>query len=171
MTRLPSLGPRGEGWVAAQLGLLAAILLAGPWVGGAWYGDVGFATGIAGVVLIVVAAVLGARGIIDLGGALTPLPHPRDDADLVEDGVYARVRHPIYGGLIVASFGWGLLWASLTALALAAVLALFFVLKSSREEAWLLERFPAYAAYRRRTRRFLPFPVTRPRRGGPANGG
>ncbi|MFP5342471.1 MAG: methyltransferase family protein [Candidatus Limnocylindria bacterium] len=109
MTRLPSLGPRGEGWVAAQLGLLAAILIAGPWVGGAWYGDAGFATGIAGVVLIVLGAALGARGIVDLGGALTPLPHPRDDADLVEDGVYAQVRHPIYGGLIVASFGWGLL--------------------------------------------------------------
>ncbi|MFP5342472.1 MAG: hypothetical protein ACLGIJ_06065 [Candidatus Limnocylindria bacterium] len=48
---------------------------------------------------------------------------------------------------------------------LAAVLAIFFTLKSSREEAWLLDRFPAYAAYRGRTRRFLPVPVARPRPG------
>lgn len=162
MTRLPSLGPRGEGWVAIQVGLLGAILLAGPWLGGGWFGDAGFVTAVAGVILMVVGGWLAVRGVIDLRGALTPLPHPRDDAELVEDGVYARVRHPIYGGLILASVGWSLVWASLTALVLAAGLAIFLTLKSIREEAWLLDRFPAYAAYRRRTHRFLPLPRRRP---------
>jgi protein-S-isoprenylcysteine O-methyltransferase Ste14 len=40
---------------------------------------------------------------------------------------------------------------------MAAVIALFFRLKSMREEVWLEERFPGYATYRRRTRRFIPW--------------
>jgi len=32
----------------------------------------------------------------------------------------------------------------------------FFDLKSRREERWLEERYPGYAAYRARTRRLIP---------------
>jgi protein-S-isoprenylcysteine O-methyltransferase Ste14 len=95
------------------------------------------------------------RGVRDLGESLTPLPHPRDDADLVETGIYGSVRHPIYGGLILLGLGWALLAASPLALALALVLVPFFWLKSSMEERWLGERFPTYPDYRRRTRRFI----------------
>ena len=42
-------------------------------------------------------------------------------------------------------------------LALSVVLWLFFVLKSTREEAWLMGRFAGYAEYRTRTRRFIPW--------------
>jgi protein-S-isoprenylcysteine O-methyltransferase Ste14 len=100
---------------------------------------------------------LAARGLRDLHDALTPLPYPRDDAELVETGVYGLVRHPIYGGLVLASIGWGLLTASPVALGAAVVLLGFFELKSRREEAWLERRFSAYAAYRARTRRLIPW--------------
>jgi protein-S-isoprenylcysteine O-methyltransferase Ste14 len=33
----------------------------------------------------------------------------------------------------------------------------FFDLKSRREEIWLAEQFPDYAAYKARTRRLLPW--------------
>lgn len=158
MTALPSLGPRGEGWVAIQVGLLASIVGAGPLAGSLGGGPVGVAGSIAGVALLLAGATLAVRGTIDLRDALTPMPYPRDDASLVEDGVYARVRHPIYGGLIGGALGWAVLWWSVTALLLAGGLAVFFLLKSVREEAWLVERFPGYPAYRRRTHRFLPLP-------------
>lgn len=159
MSDLPTLGPRGEGWVAIQVAALLAIAVAGPLTGSLGGGDVvGTAARVVGVALLIAGLALAVRGTIDLRDALTPLPHPRDDAELIEDGVYARARHPIYGGLILGSIGWGLLWTSPTALLLAAGLAVFFRLKSAREEHWLMERFPAYAAYRRRTRRFLPLP-------------
>jgi protein-S-isoprenylcysteine O-methyltransferase Ste14 len=159
MSDLPSLGPRGEGWVAIQVTLLVAVGVAGPLSGSLGGGGVaGVAVRVAGVALLIAGAVLAVRGTIDLREALTPLPHPRDDAELIEDGVYARARHPIYGGLILAALGWGLVWTSPTALVLAGGLAVFFRLKSAREEHWLVERFPAYPAYRRRTRRFLPLP-------------
>ncbi len=162
MTRLPSLGPRGEGWVAMQFALLAAIAAAGPWTAATGSGPAGIALVVLGGALIVLGGALALRGAVDLRDALTPLPHPRADAELVEHGLYARVRHPMYGGLIMAAVGWGLVWASPTALILAGGLAVFFLLKSTREEAWLVERFPGYVAYRRRTRRFLLLPSRRP---------
>jgi protein-S-isoprenylcysteine O-methyltransferase Ste14 len=157
MTSLPSLGPRGEGWVAIQTVLLVLIGAAGWSLGPDWGGPLAIAGIIVGLVLLAVGLWLAIRGFIDLGRALTPLPHPRAGADLVDTGVYAVVRHPIYGGLILGSFGWSLLRASLMAVALTLLLVGFFALKSRREEVWLEARYPSYAAYRTRTRRFIPW--------------
>jgi protein-S-isoprenylcysteine O-methyltransferase Ste14 len=67
------------------------------------------------------------------------------------------VRHPIYSGLILAAFGWAMVQASIVAVVLAGVLAAFLRVKSSREEAWLIQRFPGYAAYRARIPRLIPW--------------
>lgn len=157
MSRLPSLGPRGEGWVAIQVVLLVAVVAGGVWYGPDWSGPLRFVGILAGIAGIAAGCILVVRGSFDLRAALTPLPHPRDDAQLVESGVYALARHPIYGGLILAALGWSWVQASLPALVGAVVLAGFFALKSSREEAWLVERYPGYPAYRTRTRRFIPW--------------
>lgn len=156
MTRIPPpLGPRGEGWVALQVVLLlaaAASGFAGPAIGGPvrevarW---LGFAVGLAG-------GALALRGVYDLRRQITPLPYPPDGARLIETGAYRLVRHPIYGGIVLGGIGWALVTASAPAAVMAVVLFVFFDLKARREEAWLLERLPGYAAYRARTRRLLP---------------
>ena len=156
MTRRPALGPRGEGWVLIQGVLLVLVATAGWALGPDWSGPLRFAGIIVGTLLIAGGALLGVRAVADLGTALTPLPMPRDDAQLIETGAYALVRHPIYGGLILAAFGWAIVQASIIAVALAAGLAAFFRLKSAREEAWLVTQFPGYPAYRARTPRFIP---------------
>jgi protein-S-isoprenylcysteine O-methyltransferase Ste14 len=158
MTLLPSLGPRGEGWVLVQGVLLVVVAAAGWSLGPDWSGPLRLAGTVVGIVLISGGIVLAFRGVVDLDGALTPLPRPRDGAKLVETGAYAFVRHPIYGGLIVAAFGWAIVQASIVAVALAVVLAAFLRVKSAREEAWLEQRFPGYAAYRARTPRLMPWP-------------
>jgi protein-S-isoprenylcysteine O-methyltransferase Ste14 len=158
MTRLPSLGPSGEGWVLVQGVLLVLVAAAGWSLGPDWSGPLRLAGAVVGILLIIGGIVLAFRGAVDLGAALTPLPRPRDHAELVETGAYAVVRHPIYGGLILAAFGWAIVQASIVAVALAGVLAAFLRVKSAREEAWLAQRFPAYATYRARTRRFIPWP-------------
>jgi protein-S-isoprenylcysteine O-methyltransferase Ste14 len=158
MTRLPSLGPRGEGWVLIQ-GVLLIVVVASGWsLGPDWSGPLRLAGIVVGVVLIIGGIVLAVRGAADLRGALTPLPRPREGAALIETGAYSFVRHPIYGGLILAAFGWAIGQASMVAVALALALAAFLRLKSAREEAWLEQRFPAYAGYRARTRRLIPWP-------------
>ncbi|MEW6225674.1 MAG: isoprenylcysteine carboxylmethyltransferase family protein [Chloroflexota bacterium] len=156
MTRLPSLGPRGEGWVVIQVLLFGLILLAGS-VGPAWDGVARVAATVAGVVLLGAGALLVVRGIVDLRGGLTPFPHPRAGAELVETGAYRLARHPIYGGGVLGAAGFGLMTASPLALGGALVLLGFFGLKSGREEAWLEAHYPGYGAYRARTRRLIPF--------------
>ncbi len=157
MTNLPSLGPRGEGWVVLQFVLLPAVVLAGLVSGGAWIGTFASITSLLGLSLMIGGAVLAGRGLLDLGRNLTPVPHPRDDAVLVETGIYALVRHPIYAGLIATALGWALVAASPLALLLSALLAVLFDLKSRREEIWLRERYAGYETYSAQTKRFFPY--------------
>lgn len=157
MTRLPSLGPRGEGWVLGQA-ILIVLVVAACWSQGPdWSGPLRLAGIVVGITLIAGGMLLMVRGGVDLGGAMTPLPRPRDHARLVVTGVYGLVRHPIYGGLILAAFGAAILRASVVAVALAMLLAVVLRLKSALEEDWLEARYPDYAAYRTRTRRFMPW--------------
>ena len=156
MSRLPSLGPRGEGWVVIQFLLLGLVAMAGV-AGPAWGGTIGTATTVLGAALLGAGGVLALRGLLDLRSALTPLPHPRDGAELVDTGAYRLARHPIYGGIVIGALGYGLVMASPPAIAGALVLLGFFRLKSAREEAWLEARYEDYAAYRARTRRMIPW--------------
>ena len=155
-TSLPELGRRGEGWFLIQVVLLAAVAVAGG-LGPAWSGTARSVGVALGIVLIGLGSLLAVRGILDLRQNLTPFPKPVDGARLVDTGAYRLARHPIYGGLILGAFGWGLVSASIPALVGAVALALFLRLKSGREETWLADRFEAYGSYRARTRRFVPW--------------
>jgi protein-S-isoprenylcysteine O-methyltransferase Ste14 len=154
--RLPDLGGRGEGWFLLQLVLFAAIAAAGL-AGPAWGAEARTAGEVVGTVLVACGGILSVRGVLDLRENLTPFPKPLPGARLVDTGAYSLVRHPIYGGLILGAAGWGTFMASPLALVLALCLAVFFDLKSRREELWLAEQYPDYAAYRGRTRRMLPW--------------
>jgi protein-S-isoprenylcysteine O-methyltransferase Ste14 len=156
MRDLPALGPRGEGWFLGQLVLFAAVAFAGAAGSGAWGGQVRVASAGAGCLLALAGGVLALRGILDLRENLTPLPAPLARGRLIDTGAYAIVRHPIYAGIILGAFGWGLTLASLPALAAAVALALFFDLKSRREEVWLAAKYPDYDEYRCRTRKLVP---------------
>jgi protein-S-isoprenylcysteine O-methyltransferase Ste14 len=156
--RLPDLGPRGEGWVLGQFVLLALVLVAclpglaslGPRSSAEWVAVV------VGVAAMAAGGLVVLSGFRDLGRSLTPMPRPLDDAGLVEDGIYARIRHPIYAGLVLGALGSSALARSLPAVAATLLLAIYLDLKSRREEGWLADRYPGYDAYRSRTRRFLP---------------
>jgi protein-S-isoprenylcysteine O-methyltransferase Ste14 len=79
------------------------------------------------------------------------------DPDLVTSGPYAFVRHPIYGGVLVAMLGTALA-LTLSWLAVLAVFAAYFIVAATREERVMAQRFPTqYPDYRRRTKMLLPF--------------
>lgn len=129
-----------------SLGSLASLPPTAPW---------GWASVGAGLVIAGAGAWVALRGIRDLGANLTAVPAPRRGASLVDAGVYARIRHPIYAGVIAVGIGWALVAVSLPALLAAGALAVWLDLKSRREEIWLVAHHPGYADYRRRTRRFI----------------
>ena len=59
--------------------------------------------------------------------------------------------------VILGALGWSLLRGSLIGLALTVGLFLFFDRKARREESWLMEKFPDYAAYRTRVHKLIPW--------------
>lgn len=97
---------------------------------------------------------------INDGVNITPLPRPQ--SQLIQTGAYAYVRHPIYTGVIVSGLGIAMLHGHIGPILVAASLIPFFTVKSLVEERYLQATYPGYAAYQRRTGRFLP-PVTRRR--------
>ncbi|MGL5060363.1 MAG: methyltransferase family protein [Microcoleus sp.] len=102
------------------------------------------------------AVILLVKGLIDLGKNLTPLPYPREDGELIQTGIYGIVRHPLYGGLILAAFGWTIWRISLSHLVATAILLIFFDIKARREENWLSEKYPEYLEYRQRVKKLIP---------------
>ncbi len=92
-----------------------------------------------------------------LGADLTPAVTPRPGAALRTDGVYARTRHPLYAGVLVASAGAVLLRGRLSTLLAAAVLGGVLHVKAGAEDRVLAERFgPAWRAYAARVPRLVP---------------
>jgi protein-S-isoprenylcysteine O-methyltransferase Ste14 len=153
---LPTLGRRGEGWLVVQLVLLIAVVAASFLLGPNLDGAPRFAAAVAGGVLMVGGLALVAAGARRLDRSLSALPWPRAGGALVDEGVYRRIRHPIYVGVIASALGWALFMASLAALVMVLLLGVLLDLKARREEAWLRDRYPDYADYQRRTRRFIP---------------
>jgi len=93
---------------------------------------------------------------ISLGPNLTPMPKPKRNGELIQTGIYKLVRHPIYFGVILLSFGWAATLQSWYTLAVAIALLIFFDIKSCKEEEWLLEKFPDYKTYQQRTKKLIP---------------
>ena len=153
---LPTLGQRGEGWALIQVVLVAAIMLSAL-VGLGWPSTLELAAYTVSALLIALGLLLLVAGARQLGSSLTPFPAPRAGEQLITTGLYRHARHPMYGGGILIALGWTTLFASPVGLALTIVLALFFELKAHREESWLVDRYPEYTDYRRRTpRKFIP---------------
>jgi protein-S-isoprenylcysteine O-methyltransferase Ste14 len=152
-------GDRGEWYVVIQIALFLAIGFGPrtwtPWPSGRfpewpWVSA-------ASIVLMIAGVALAFAGVLRIGSRLTALPYPAADAILQEAGPYRVVRHPMYSGGILAALGWALFSRSELRLVEVGFLILLFDLKARREERWLIERFPAYADYRRRVRRLIPF--------------
>ncbi len=90
-------------------------------------------------------------------GRFNVTPDVRPNAELRVHGPYRWIRHPMYTSVLLTTLA--LVWGdfSLVRLAVWALLALDLVLKMRYEEHLLSEKFEAYAAYRRRTKRLIPW--------------
>jgi protein-S-isoprenylcysteine O-methyltransferase Ste14 len=92
-----------------------------------------------------------------LGGPWSVRAASEERAGLVTTGPYALVRHPIYGGMLLAMLGSALA-QSLLWLAPLLVYGPYFIRSARREEELLLKEFPdRYPEYRQRTRMLVPF--------------
>jgi protein-S-isoprenylcysteine O-methyltransferase Ste14 len=103
--------------------------------------------------LIVAGSIPVTIGHLQLGWR-THMPSLRDA--LVTQGLYARVRHPIYAGAVPVFMGLALLRPTAPFVAACGLSITFFVVQALLEEIDLIERIPAYRQYMREVPAFIP---------------
>jgi protein-S-isoprenylcysteine O-methyltransferase Ste14 len=102
-----------------------------------------------GVIVLVVS-------LYDLRKSLTALPLPKDGGVLQVRGLYKYVRHPMYLGVLLLSFGIAISGGSYQKYLLAVALLVLFIFKARYEETLLVQKYAGYKAYMKRTPRFFP---------------
>ena len=112
---------------------------------------------VASVTAVVLGLVIMVIGGTALGRGLTATPLPNEHAQLRTGGLYRFVRHPIYGGLLLAAAAITVGSGSVFRLVVFVALVVLLSLKARWEETRLSARFGGYAAYAARTPRFVPF--------------
>jgi protein-S-isoprenylcysteine O-methyltransferase Ste14 len=81
----------------------------------------------------------------------------KSEHQLIRSGPYARIRHPIYIGIILAIAGTSLAVGRYAAILALAIYVVAFWFKARKEEALLAGEFgPAFEDHRRSTGFFLP---------------
>ena len=84
---------------------------------------------------------------------------PRATNVFVRRGIYRYLRHPIYAGMLVAGLAFFLSRPTLSVGTTYLFLTLVTNVRAGLEEGMLEERYPEYAEYRRRTKRYVPFVI------------
>jgi protein-S-isoprenylcysteine O-methyltransferase Ste14 len=76
---------------------------------------------------------------------------------VVQEGLYTKIRHPMYAGILVAFLGLPLTLGSYWALLPALVIDSLFLYRTSREDHFLLENLDGYKQYAERVKhRIIP---------------
>lgn len=145
---------RGGLWVMAQTVLTLATGALGPMTRSS-FGH--WSWSVLGIGFILAGGFFGIAGVKALGRCRTPYPQPLVEGRLVRDGIYRRVRHPLYTSLMLVASGWALGWGSLWCLVTAVALSATLAAKALAEEQWLLKKYPEYSQYAVEVPRFLPF--------------
>jgi protein-S-isoprenylcysteine O-methyltransferase Ste14/rhodanese-related sulfurtransferase len=82
---------------------------------------------------------------------------PRRSGTLITQGVYSKIRHPMYTAASAMFVGYWLFFDSLFSIPLWLAFTILYVVKSIREERILSDHYPDYDAYVSRTWRFIPY--------------
>ena len=124
-------------------------IIAGPW----------FAKNTVLLVIELAAIALGAWAVIHMikHSKFRARPDPAENARLLDSGPYKYIRNPMYSAVILGFTALLLdsfTWVRFTIYILEIIVLLK---KISFEETVLPQKFPAYATYKSRTRRLIPF--------------
>ncbi len=133
--------------VAAQFALIG--LIAWPW----W----GSRANLAALLLIVPSGLIALWTLRhNRPGNFNIRPALKEGAELVTSGPYLWVRNPMYVSLLLLMLGVAVFHGQAKHLLPWFGLVIVLAMKVRLEEAFLLERFPDYAEYMARVKRFIP---------------
>ncbi len=106
-----------------------------------------------GNLMIAVGVGFAVWGLSHLDKSFSIIPQARE---LVTDGPYRMVRHPLYTGEILATYGVAMVYPSAFSFALATLLLALQWYRSTHEERVLTSVFPEYREYAAGVGRLLP---------------
>jgi len=108
-----------------------------------------------GLVFAFIGILIVTVALIQLSKNLTPFPTAKDGSQLIKTDLYKFVRHPIYTGIILMVFGYGIYKESIWKMLVAVVLLILFYFKLEYEEGLLMERYAEYKDYKKSTAGFF----------------
>ena len=122
------------------------------------YLTLGIPLGLISVILLTIGIAIGLWAVLTMRfGNFNIQPLPKAEAKLVTSGPYRFIRHPMYSAVLVGMLGVALNSNSWLAYIIWLILLLDLSIKLRFEEKLLIERFPEYREYMKRTSRLLPF--------------
>ncbi len=85
------------------------------------------------------------------------MPEPRIRSNLVKNGPYAYIRHPMYASLLLFCLSFLINSFTITKLLIYVVLAALLIFKIRKEEKYLITTHAQYSSYIKTTKRLIPF--------------
>ena len=123
----------------------------------AWFSEGALSRG-APLFYIVFGMILGVWAIIVMRKSkLHITPEVDRHAELVMDGPYRLIRHPMYTSVLLVCLGLLLASTSQNALFVYLLLVFNLVIKLYYEESMLKKKFRQYREYMKKTKRLLPY--------------
>jgi len=115
-------------------------------------------TNIIGLLMMLTGFTIMIIAQISLGRSYASMLVIREDHQLVTQGIYRNIRHPIYLGVLIVTSGIAIFSASIPGLMIMLLLIPVFLIRIRFEERLLVEEFGGkYQDYQRTTRKLLPF--------------
>ncbi len=110
-----------------------------------------------GVVSTALGMAISISARLSLGSNWSGMVTVKADHELIREGFYRRLRHPIYTGILIGVIGTGMIHGQLRDLLCFLILYITFYFKAKREESFLQQEFgPSFTEYQRHTGMFWP---------------
>lgn len=109
------------------------------------------------LLLLAIAGALAVASLLALRlSNLSVMPEPVSQGELITNGPYKFIRHPMYTSVLLGCMGMLLLNFSVLSSVLLLALLVVLTLKIRREESLLQIAYPGYTGYRKYTGALLP---------------
>ena len=111
-----------------------------------------------GLAIVILGAVIGMMAITaHERGNFNIIPDIKENCVLVTESIYAYVRHPMYLSVLLMMFGVTLIYFTYYELVLYLFLLIVLLIKLFYEESLWQCHSKEYEAYKKRTKRLIPF--------------
>jgi protein-S-isoprenylcysteine O-methyltransferase Ste14 len=110
------------------------------------------------LIIFTIGVIIGIKAIrTHKEGNFNIRPDIKEECELVTDGIYAYIRHPMYLSVIVMMFGVMLATLSLYGVLLYILLLIVMSVKLTYEESLWCHHTKEYEEYKKKTKRLIPF--------------